>query len=95
MKEDKFCPNCGKKLSFFYLKQNCPACGVDILRFNAEARLAQDAVQAAKEVEALWRFLHRADKAHLIEKHYKKKGKPLPWEELPAGDGFPPPENGD
>ena len=81
MKEDKTCPNCGKKLSLFYLKPNCPACGVDLLRFNAEARLEEDARQAAKEVEALWGFLRKLDKARLIEKHYKKKGKPLPWEE--------------
>ena len=32
MKEDKYCPNCGKRLSFFYLKQNCPGCGVELVR---------------------------------------------------------------
>ena len=80
MKEDKYCPNCGRKLSFFYMKQNCPDCGVDILRFNAEARLQQDAAQAEKEVEALWRFLRKLDKARLIEKYCRRKGRPLPWE---------------
>ena len=85
MKEDKTCPCCGRRLSFFYLKQNCPGCGADILRYNAEERLRQDALQAEKEVEALWRFFRRVDKARLIEKHYKKKGKPLPWEPRDAG----------
>lgn len=80
MKEDKTCPCCGEKLSFFYLKPNCPACGADILRYNAEARLQQDAVKAQKEVDALWRFFRRVDKARLIEKYCRKKNKPLPWE---------------
>ena len=80
MKEDKTCPSCGGKLSLFYLKQTCPHCGVNLLTYNAEARLEQDAQKAAQEVETLWNRLRRLDKAHLIEKHYKKKGKPFPWE---------------
>ncbi len=86
MKEDKSCPNCGKKLSLFYLKQNCPACGVDLLHYDMEGRLERDAQKAAKEVEALWRFLRRADKARLIEKYYQKKGKPFPWEDADAAE---------
>ena len=39
MKEDKYCPKCSKKLSLFYLKPNCPGCGVDLLRYDAEGRL--------------------------------------------------------
>ena len=80
MKEDKYCPNCKKRLSPFYLRPNCPACGVDLLRFQSEERLAKDAEQAAKEVEALWRFVCKIDKARLIEKYCRKKEKPLPWE---------------
>ncbi len=80
MKEDKYCPKCGKKLSLFYLKPNCPGCGVDLLRYDAEGRLERDAAQAAKEVEDLWRFLRKADKARVIERYCAKKGKPLPWE---------------
>ena len=80
MKEDKYCPACGKKLALLYMKPNCPACGADILRFDHENRMARDAAQAQKEVEALWRFLRRADKARVIEKYCRKKGRPLPWE---------------
>ena len=65
MKEDKYCPSCGRRLSFFYMKPNWPDCGADILRFNAEARLEADARQAAKEVYALRQFLRRADKGIL------------------------------
>ena len=86
MKEDKYCPCCGRRLSFFYMKQNCPCCGADILRYNAEARLREDAAQAEKEVEALWRFLRKLDKARLIEKYCRRKGKPLPWADETAED---------
>ena len=84
MKEDRTCPACGKKLKVFYLKPNCPHCGADILRYNMEQRLAQDAEKADAEVQALWRTVRKLDKAHLVEKHYKKKGKPLPWEDAQA-----------
>ena len=84
MKEDKYCPKCGRKLALFYMKPNCPGCGVDLLRYDSEGRLERDAIQAAKEVEALWRFVRRVDKARVVEKYCTKKGIPLPWEELPA-----------
>ena len=81
MKEDKYCPKCGRKLSLFYMKETCPGCGVDLLRYDSEGRLERDAQQAAKEVEALWRFIRKADKARVVEKYCNKKGKPFPWEE--------------
>ena len=84
MKEDKYCPCCGKRLSPLYMKINCPACGADLLRYDYEGRMERDAAQAAKEVEALWRFLRKADKVHVIERYCRKKGKPLPWEDAPA-----------
>ena len=92
MKEDKYCPKCGKKLSPFYLKPNCPGCGADILRYDIEGRMERDAQQAAREVEALWRFLRKADKAHVIEKYCAKKGKPLPWEDASAAEETEQPE---
>ena len=91
MKEDKYCPKCGQKLSLFYMKTNCPGCGVDLLHYDMEGRLERDAAQAAKEVEALWRFVRKADKAHVVEKYCARKGKPLPWEETPAADNTDPP----
>lgn len=87
MKEDHFCPKCGEKLSPFYLKPNCPACGVDMLRWDIEGRMERDALQAEREVEALWRFLRKIDKARVIEKYCAKKGKPLPWEDAEQPEG--------
>ena len=84
MKEDKTCPHCGGKLKLFDLKPQCPHCGVDLLHYNMEERLEQDAQKAAQEVAALWSALRRLDKAHLMEKHFQKKGKPLPWEPAAA-----------
>ena len=74
------CPKCGEKLSVFYLKQTCPKCGVNLLYYKIDEQLEADAEKAAAEVEALWRFLRKLDKARLIEKHCRRKGKPLPWE---------------
>jgi len=90
MKEDKTCPHCGGKLGVFYLKPVCPHCGVQLLYYNMEERLEADAQKAAQEVDALWRTLRRLDKARLIERHCRRKGKPLPWE---AGEAAPPSEN--
>ncbi len=88
MKEDRTCPHCGGKLRFFYLKTTCPHCGVNLLYYNMEERLEADARKAAQEVDALWGVARKLDKAHLIEKHCKKKNKPLPWE---AGETEPAP----
>lgn len=31
---DNKCPKCGKKLSVFYLKPECPECGCNIMYYN-------------------------------------------------------------
>ena len=51
------CPKCGKKLTVFNVKQNCPECGCDILNYDLEKRLEEDALQAEKEFEELEIFL--------------------------------------
>ena len=53
------CPKCGKKLTIFNIKQECPECGCDILYYDIEARLEEDAIQAEKEFEALEKFLDK------------------------------------
>ena len=53
------CPKCGKKLGLFYVKQNCNECGCDILYYNIDKRLEEDAAQAEKEFEALDKFLDK------------------------------------
>ena len=47
------CPKCQKKLSIFYIKQNCSECGCDLLKYNREASLEKDAERAEAEFEWL------------------------------------------
>lgn len=51
------CPKCNEKLSPFYMKENCPKCGVNLLYYNLESRLKEDAVQAKKEEDAINHFV--------------------------------------
>ncbi len=59
---DNKCPKCGKKLSLFYIKQDCPECGCDLLYYDMEKKLEKDADKAEKEFEALDRFLAKFTK---------------------------------
>lgn len=53
------CPKCRKKLTVFNVRQNCPECGCDILYYDMDKRLEEDAIQAEKEFEALEKFLDK------------------------------------
>ena len=53
------CPKCGKKLTIFNIKQECPGCGCDILYYDIEKRLEEDAIQAEKEFAELDKFLDK------------------------------------
>ena len=53
------CPKCGKKLYLFNIKQNCPECGCDMLYYDIDKRLEEDAVQAEKEFEDFYKFLDK------------------------------------
>ena len=53
------CPKCGEKLSVFYIKQNCPECGCDLLNYNREARLEKDAEKAEAEFAKLEAVLNK------------------------------------
>lgn len=50
------CPKCGGKLSPFYLKQNCPHCGVDLLYYKLEERLEADAAESERQVQKINHF---------------------------------------
>lgn len=56
---DNKCPNCGRKLSVFYLKQNCPDCGCDLLYYNMEENLERDAEKAEAEFAKLDRLINK------------------------------------
>ena len=53
------CPKCGKKLTILNIKQECPACGCDLLYYDIDKRLEEDAIQAEKEFEELYKFLDK------------------------------------
>ncbi len=61
------CPKCSKKLSLFYIKQECPECGCDLLYYDMENRLAKDAEQAEEEFRRLDEILSKV-KARLPKK---------------------------
>lgn len=52
------CPKCGAKLSPFYLKPNCPSCGVNIVQYGFDERLENDKIRAEKEWERFDNFLN-------------------------------------
>lgn len=51
------CPKCNEKLSIFYIKQNCPECGCDLLNYNREKMLEEDAAKAEAEFAKLEKLL--------------------------------------
>ena len=52
------CPKCGAKLSPFYIKPNCPSCGVNIVQYGFDERLESDKIRAEKEWERFDNFLN-------------------------------------
>lgn len=52
------CPKCIEKLSPFYMKQNCPKCGTNLVYYDLDNRLKADHEKAMKEQEAVDRVLN-------------------------------------
>ena len=40
------CPKCGYKLKFTDFRPECPGCGVNLMYYNHQERLAEDADKA-------------------------------------------------
>lgn len=59
------CPKCGAKLSPFYLKPNCPSCGVNIVQYDFDERLESDKIRAEKEWERFDNFLNGLKKSSI------------------------------
>lgn len=59
------CPKCGAKLSPFYLKPNCPSCGVNIVQYGFDERLESDKIRAEKEWERFDNFLNGLKKSSI------------------------------
>lgn len=47
------CPKCNKKIGVFYFKQNCPHCNSNLMYYDFDNRLKQDAVLAQQEWAAV------------------------------------------
>ena len=60
-------------MSIFYLKQNCPECGCNIMYYDMEKRLEEDSVKAEAEWEKLNRILAGIVPKSIREKRAKKK----------------------
>ena len=79
---DNKCPKCGRKLSLFYVKPECPNCGCDINYYDYENRLEQDAIKA--EAEFAWvedklnKFVRPILNKFKKKKKKVKKAAPLP-----------------
>ena len=50
------CPKCNKKLSPFYFKQTCPHCNANLMYYDFENRLKEDAAKAEQEWNAVENF---------------------------------------
>lgn len=70
---DNKCPKCGKKLSLFYLKENCPECGTNILYYDMENRLEEDARRADEEFEKLNQLIEKVTPKFIKNRRDKKK----------------------
>ena len=47
-----YCPKCGYKLKITDYKPECPSCGVNLMYYNMEERLAEDADKAIEILKA-------------------------------------------
>lgn len=50
------CPKCNKKIGAFYFKQNCPYCNANLMYYDFDNRLKEDAALAEKEWNAVGRI---------------------------------------
>jgi len=53
------CPKCGRKLTLFDWKPNCPNCGVNLVYYGMEERLLDEADKAEAEHARLQKRIDR------------------------------------
>lgn len=68
---DNKCPKCGRKLSVWYIKQNCPDCNCDLLYYNMDKRLDADAEKAEAEFAAWERIKNKVTPSFLKKREEK------------------------
>lgn len=69
---DNKCPKCGEKLSLFYLKEECPKCGANILYYDMERRLEEDADKAEAEFAKFNEILDKFTPKFIKKRRQKK-----------------------
>ena len=52
------CPKCNKKIGAFYFKQNCPHCNANLMYYDFDNRLKEDAALAEKEWGAVEKIIN-------------------------------------
>ena len=52
------CPKCNKKIGAFYFKQNCPHCNANLMYYDFDNRLKEDAALAEKEWGAVEKLIN-------------------------------------
>lgn len=70
---DNKCPKCGERLSVFYLKETCPKCGANILYYNMDKRLEEDAAKAEAEYEKLGQLVDKITPKFIKKRMQKKR----------------------
>lgn len=69
---DNKCPKCHKKLSIFYLKPNCPYCNCNIVYYDMENRLEEDAKKAEEDYAKLDKMIKKITKI-FVPKFIRKR----------------------
>ena len=70
------CPKCGKNLSIFYAKPNCPECGCDILFYEMDKRLEDYAIHAENEYAIHDSYIEKGKrKLEKLKKPFARKNK--------------------
>ena len=57
------CPKCGYKLKITDLKPECPGCGVNLMYYDMQLRLENDAIKAAEENAVMQAFARKIVKS--------------------------------
>lgn len=70
---DNKCPKCSAHLSIFYLKPECPKCGCNLMYYNMENRLDEDAEKAEAEYAKLYALIDKITPKFIKNKRNNKE----------------------
>lgn len=67
------CPKCKEKLSIFYFKTICPKCGCNLMYYDMDNRLEEDAKRAEQEWERLEKLIDKVTPKFIKNKKNKEQ----------------------